>query len=85
MKTLLIALCLILFSCRKDSLVQLQHTYETDDVHYYNGEILQPDSLHDDIRIVINAEFLNYAMGDPDLHQSWEDTYETLQECTTPY
>lgn len=39
-----------------------EHTYETDDTHFYNGEILLPDYVHSDTLVITDAKFINWAM-----------------------
>ncbi len=48
------------YSNTKDT--SLLHIYETDDTHYYQGEVLYPDYVHDDTLIVTDAAYLNWAM-----------------------
>lgn len=42
--------------------IKADHTYETDDTKFYNGEILAPDYVHKNWLVVTNADSLNWAM-----------------------
>ncbi len=44
-----------------------QHTYETDDLSFKNGEVLYPDYAHQDTLIVVNADSLNWCMENYDI------------------
>ena len=59
---ILIVLQLVACSARTN-----EHTYETDDTKYFNGEILPPDYVHEDTLVVIDAAFLNYLMENYDV------------------
>lgn len=53
------------YSNTKDT--SLVHTYETDDTHYYKGEVLYPDYAHDDTLMVNNADSLNWCIEHYDI------------------
>lgn len=62
-KQLIIALALFLSRCTTPS----QPTYETDNTHFYNGEILLPDYVHTDTLVVTDAKTLNWCMANYDV------------------
>lgn len=62
---LLLALFLYacLVSCKPmNKVITTEHTYETDDTKFHNGEILLPDYVHLDTLVVTDAKFINWAM-----------------------
>ncbi|MEO7044309.1 MAG: hypothetical protein ABI091_03320 [Ferruginibacter sp.] len=36
--------------------------YETSDTNYFNGQILPPDYVHENILVVVNADSINWCM-----------------------
>lgn len=60
------------------------HTYETDDTVFHNGEVLLPDYVHTDTLLVIDANFINWAMKEYDA-QSDGDISDILKTGTVPY
>lgn len=58
----LLGVCFIIFGVATCQAPRLQHTYETDDTRFKNGEILMPDYVHTEKLMVVNADSLNWAM-----------------------
>lgn len=64
-----------------DMMTYTEHTFETDDTTFFNGERLFPDKMHSDTLEVVDAAYINHEIQSPTI-SSWDDIKEIILNGT---